>query len=497
MAIFDLNRVTPPPSQTYEICIAGGGVAGITLATDLASRGRRVLLLEAGGLDFTEESQEVYRGEIVGRSYFPLTEARLRFFGGSSNHWGGMCRPLDAHDFERHDHIPFSGWPLARSALDPYLDHACALLDISPVFQDIELPGSESELALADFHFSRPPARFGDMFLNELQTSGHIDVFLNANLVNVVLNELNGNVAAFQCANYTDSSALHSFTARRFVLALGGIENPRILLNSRSQMLEGIGNRHDLVGRFFMEHPHVLGGILVTNGAAWRLGPAIFAPTGKLMHDRRIANAGVRIWPSPDASETSLMGEIKHGAKRLVCGNDAVADFVRSFHEFHCPYDLGVEIHVACEQVPNPDSRVLLSEEVDRFGLRRGALDWQITALDRRTISEMLIALGSYLARYELGNIKLVDWLLDETQPVPGVGEDDWLGGGWHHMGTTRMAASAEQGVVDRDCRVFGLDNLYIAGSSVFPTGGHANPTLTIVQLALRLSDHLDRALGA
>jgi choline dehydrogenase-like flavoprotein len=496
--IFDLNIVELTSlRERYDVCIAGGGVAGITLSIGLAARGRRVLLLEAGGLDFAEESQHVYQGEIVGRSYYSLDNSRLRFLGGTSNLWEGRCRPLDAHDFTKRDAIPYSGWPFGKNELDLYLDRSCDLLEISPLFIDHELPGSHGTLTLADFHFSRPPVRFGEKFRRELQTSERIDVFLNANLVNIVLDKARGRVSAFQCANYVDPGTVQPVVASIFVLALGGIENPRLLLSSRSQMPNGIGNGHNMVGRFFMEHIHVLGGFFVTSGATWRFSKARFSPTTKLVEDRGIANCRVGIWPSLEASRASLVGGVRRRARRFLCGDDAVADFVRNLLDFSCSYrsDIGAHVEVVCEQAPNPDSRVFLLDDSNRFGLPRVALDWQITELERRTMKETMIALGSYFASNELGNIKLVDWLLDENQPVPGVGEDPWLGAGWHHMGTTRIGATAEEGVVDGNCQVFGLDNLYIAGSSVFPTGGHANPTLTIVQLTLRLCDYLVRSL--
>ena len=135
--IYDLDEAPPPEAaQGYALCIAGGGVAGITLARALAGRGRRVLLLEAGGLAFSAESQEVYGGESLGRSYFALEETRLRFLGGSSNHWAGWCRPLDAWDFERREDMPLSGWPIGKGDLDPFLAPAAEILEISPDFAD-------------------------------------------------------------------------------------------------------------------------------------------------------------------------------------------------------------------------------------------------------------------------------------------------------------------------------------------------------------------------
>jgi choline dehydrogenase-like flavoprotein len=500
--IFDLNKTPPPPDpQTYDVCIAGGGVAGIVLATKLARRNRKVALLEGGGFEFSEESQAVYQGSILGRSYFDLDSARLRFLGGTSNHWAGWCRPLDAHDFEKRSYIPHSGWPVAKSEIDTYLVEACQLLKIQPQFADLDLQYSNHLLNRIDFHLS-PPVRFRDEYWEELRDSERIDVFLNSNLVNVRLEEGAGRVSELQCANYADPETHHAFTGKTYVLALGGIENPRLLLNCHSQLPQGIGNERDLVGRFFMEHFHAHSGYYVASTKTWPFGEeeVFLSPSRILMDSERIANAGLRV--APISKERPHAGGVKNRIKRLICANDIINDFAQSIDRFKCPIDplpfddAGI-LRVASEQVPNRNSRVLLREETDRFGLRRAALDWQANDVDRRTIKVMMTAFGRYLALHEYGNIKLEDWLLDDDSPIPGVDEDGWLGAGWHHMGTTRMATSPEEGVVDSNCKVFGTGNLYIAGSSVFPTGGHANPTLTIVQFTLRLCDHLEGMLAA
>ena len=208
----------------------------------------------------------------------------------------------------------------------------------------------------------------------------------------------------------------------------------------------------------------------------------------------KIANAGIRVSPFVGPPRR-LVGRIK---QRLVCSQDIVREFIETFHDPGCrlPVYTGGFLRILSEQVPNEASRVGLASETDRFGLQRVTLDWRFTDIDKRTLSETLTLFGKYLAKVEVGNAKLVDWVWDDTLSVPGVGEDDWYGAGYHHMGTTRMAETAAHGVVDRDCRCFGTDNLFIAGSSVFPTGGQANPTLSIVQLTLRLGDHIDRSLS-
>jgi choline dehydrogenase-like flavoprotein len=215
------------------------------------------------------------------------------------------------------------------------------------------------------------------------------------------------------------------------------------------------------------------------------------------MDKERIANGAVELKPLSEEAARGWRRWIKYN---LVCSEDIVRDFIRNFYDLTCNMEAygGGFLSMETEQVPNPDSRVFLSDDTDRFGLRRIALDWRITDIERRTTKSVVVATGAYLAAQKYGNVKLSEWLLDDSQPVPAVVKgDQWGGAGYHHMGTTRMARTPAEGVVDENCRVFGIGNLFIAGSSVFSTVGRSNPTLTIVQLTLRLGDHLERTLKA
>ncbi|NNE86250.1 MAG: GMC family oxidoreductase [Alphaproteobacteria bacterium] len=490
--IFDLNEIPAGEARTgYDVCIAGGGVAGITLAIDLAARGQRILLLEAGGQESSERSSDVYKGPIIGRAYFDLDFARLRFLGGTSNHWAGWCRTFDAWDFVGHEHIPNSGWPIRKPDLDRHLERAAKILEIPSTFADTPVAQAEDDFSHVEFQFS-PPVRFGEKYLDALKASDKIDLFLNANLTDVRLTEASNRVTEFHCSNYADTTAKHTFAGKAFVLAMGGIETPRMMLNFRSQMPNGIGNARDLVGRHFMDHFHAWGGIYSAKRSDWPFKEGEethFAPTPAFMAKQKIANAGLRMGPLTDVPR-GLISRAKHS---LFCNDDDTRGFARSFFDGACPANVftGGYIRVSSEQQPNPDSRVSLADETDKFGMRRAALDWQINELDRHTIKHMVIGVGRYMAERKIGNVKLADWLLDDANPVPQVGEDRWLGAGFHHMGTTRMADTPDKGVVDKNCAVFGLNNLFVAGSSIFPTCGQTNPTLPIVQLTLRLGEHL------
>ena len=491
--IVDIDQAAPIPlAARYDACIAGGGVAGIVLAFSLARRGRRILVLEAGGLEFSDESQSLYRGTNVGHDYFDLDASRLRFLGGTSNHWGGWCRPLDAYDFEALDHIERSGWPIDISDLEPYLPEARDILEIAEFPPEATLGGSDGRLKEIFFRWS-PPVRFGEKYGDFLAASESVDVFLNANLIDIELDPDSGRVAAFLFRGYGDGAATHRAVADEYALALGGIENARILLNVNRQVPRGVGNGTDLVGRFFMEHPHYDLGVYVSGSNKMVFGKKrrFIAPTVKLMRDAGIANAGFRLQPIIDTSN-SVVDLAKSLIKDALCASDVIADLFRTIRHLRCPNLTGAgRLTVASQQVPNANSRVTLSEETDRLGLRRVVLDWQLTPLDKKTMRVGAMEIAKHFALHDIGRVKLFDWVLDEDDPsTPSLDAGEEVAGN-HHMGTTRMGVSRQDGVVDANCRVFGVDNLYIAGSSVFPTVGHANPTLTIVQLTLRLADHL------
>jgi hypothetical protein len=249
--IFDIDKAAGLPSaERYRVCIAGGGVAGIVLAKSLSEQGLRVLLLEAGGLEYWDRSQLFYRGENIGREYFDLDTARLRFLGGTSNHWNGWCRPLEPYDFSKRDYISDSGWPIDRTELDPYLAAAREILEIDAFPKDRNLAGADGDLKEIFFRWS-PPVRFKDKFQNFLELSDAVNVCLNANLVDIPIDSESGRVIGFRFRSYSSDRPVHEVVADQYVLALGGIENARALLHLAAKTPSGLLSEHNLVGRFF------------------------------------------------------------------------------------------------------------------------------------------------------------------------------------------------------------------------------------------------------
>jgi choline dehydrogenase-like flavoprotein len=501
--LVDLNDAVGNIFNTpFDICISGSGPAGIPLALKLAERKHRVLLLEAGELQFTESSNKVYRGSNSGLEYFAPDACRQRFFGGTSNHWGGWCRELNAADFMVRNHVPDSGWPISKEALSPYFSEAGNILHThTPRVADYLLEdGNDTNLRKTAFRYSEPAARLGIKYREAVESSPKLICVLNANVVDIDLNENLASVRSLQVSDYSGNR----FRARAglYTLCHGGIENPRSLLNANRQMKNGIGNDRDLVGRFFMEHPHftVAFGLLnhehpgvarFSQARRSDLRPGIYEPLEAFQNKEKILNFGLRFVPKQGMGLPSPGVSFKNRLRRFVCESDTLLDIADDINQdfgVNCPFDMWFK--TASEQSPDPASRVRLGQDTDRFGKRRVDVNWRLNALDKYTLKQSALQAGRIMAVNDLGRVRLPEWLLDPGLEFPGLSRDEVAG--FHHMGTTRMADSPARGVVDGNQKVFGIDNLYMGGSSVFTTSGHANPTFTIVQLSLRLADHLD-----
>ncbi len=491
--------------EPYDICISGTGPAGITLALKLAARKHRVLLLEAGDLHFDPRSNDVYKGTVSGLDYFACNVSRQRFFGGTSNHWGGMCHALKARDFARRDYVPHSGWPIEKADLDPYREETIDILDVKfpPAPDYLGLHHQDAHLQKLGFGYSEPPTRFKGKYLPTIEASGNITALVNANVVDIVLTEDGARVEALKISDYEGNTLVARATC--FAICHGGIENARTLLNANRQIPAGVGNRADLVGRFFMEHPHFIVATAIIDhdhpgisryvrAKPGSLPVAYYEPRRDFQESRGILSFGARFIPTSGFYASPARYSFRRRLKRFVCETDALLSLAESMDgdgHVRCPHDM--IFRTAAEQNPNPASRISLGGDVDQFGLRRVDVNWQLTELDKNTLRQSALEVGRVMAQRDLGRVKLAPWLLDPSLSFPDTRHDEVAG--FHHMGTTRMASTPTEGVVDENLRVFGVDNLYLGGSSVFPTSSHVNPTFTIVQLSLRLADHVDGRL--
>ncbi|MDF1585692.1 GMC family oxidoreductase [Marinimicrococcus flavescens] len=533
MSLLDASSLAHGAVIDTDVAIIGAGAAGITLARALAAAGCEVVLAEAGGLEPDPATQALHDLESVGYPPRPDYMARARYYGGTCNLWAGRSMRLLPVDFAARPWIPWSGWPVAPEEIAAFEPEAASILGLPPGgFRGsaaLEAGMSAAERALLEGGELAPtlslwaprPRRFGAAFRRELARSPRVRLLLGANATGIALDATGRRAVAVRLA-CLDGRRLE-LRARRIVLACGGLENARLLLASREQDPAGIGNAHGHVGRFFMDHPRTVHGkVHLEAGARLRLlrgvpvrggkiqlglapSPALQEREGLLHHyvtfeseqsgyaqqqyDTAVQIAKVVLRRGHAGSRLAL-GEALHrrtgtqGLMYLLSPKEIMPHWAwrALWHARRLvPRKAGPQRYVAvyfCEQPPDPESRVYLSGEHDALGVPRLVLDWRLAPAVTGSVLRLERILDGVLRRQGLGRVE------------PGQGMPHYTDAS-HHMGTTRMSADPRLGVVDTDCRVHGLGNLYMAGSSVFPCAGHANPTLTIVALALRLARHL------
>ncbi len=495
-ALIDARTIPDGQILTPDLAIIGGGPAGISLALALKDSKISIALLESGSTSFDPEIQKMYAGTETGLRYTALDAGRLRFLGGSSNHWGGYCRPLDEIDFETRAWVPHSGWPFSRAAIEPYFQRAQALCEAGPWIYDrgaqaVKAPMLElgkGGLYTSWFQFSKTrdsvlPTYFGHRYGDDLRAAKNVTPYIHANVTGI---RLAANGASVDHLDVATLSGKH-FTVkpRLTVLAAGAIENARLMLASNDVTGAGIGNQNDLVGRFFADHPIprdvatlvVFAGALpacygsnvtLDNGAIMR---AVISPTGAYCRNRNQVGSLTTVENPVELDETGKAAVI---TTALALGVNAAGAQA---------YSLGCGM----EPMPDPDRRVTLTNEKDALGLPRLKLDMRLAdqdfALYRQTLSE----LGRQLLAARAGMLRI-----NYRHREQWLKAMDW---GNHHLGTTRMSDDPKQGVVNADSQVHGIPNLYVAGSSVFPTYGSSNPTLNLIALTLRLGDHLKKVM--
>lgn len=523
--LIDALKIERNSTLDTDICIIGAGAAGIILALEFADQPFRVCVLESGGLDFAEETQSLYDGTNIGLPYFPLQTARLRYFGGTTNHWGGNCWPFQEMDFERCEWIPHSGWPFSKAVINPFYIRAFKLCQLqhyewSPAFwstpEEPVFPFASDVINTNVMQQVPDPAkRFGQTYRPKLVQARNITVCLHANVTELESDETGRTIRRVRVASLSGNRFL--LTAKLFILATGGIENARLLLLSNKRHSAGLGNQNDMVGRFFTDHAACLGGkfqpanptMPVKFYELHKVKDTVIAGGLRLSPDvqrrERLVPVGLDLVPvseiytaawkskgfaSLKAIVNRLRGRYTPGqfGEHLMnvvrdLDNIGVAAYGRLRYGRNYPLDY-INIVVVINPAPNPDSRVTLGTERDQLGQRRAQLDWRLTQMDKYSARRTIEILGMELGRAGLGRLQVIIDDDDRTWPHD-------LTGTFHHIGTTRMNNDPKQGVVAKNCQVHGVSNLFIAGSSVFPSAGSGTPTFLIIALALRLADHI------
>jgi choline dehydrogenase-like flavoprotein len=520
-----------------DICVIGAGAAGIALAREFIGSSTRVLLLDSGGFELEGSTDLLSQGESIGLTHHGLHEGRRRSFGGTTKLWAGQCIRLDDIDFEARSWVSYSGWPITKADLDAFYARAEALFGIPEQLYDervwqkfnIRPPNLDGSKLGYKFAVFSPRLDLGKFYRDEFKNSTNVQVLLHANATKIHTNKYASAV------EYLDIRTLEGktgrVTAKAFVLCGGGIENARLLLLSNQTEASGLGNRHDVVGRFFQEHPAAYSAVLQADtlntlqepyGLLYKGGFRYFPKIPLSVEVQRAqqvlngvadlayeydADSGIgaakeiyrslkkRRWPKEltrraglvikDLDQILAVVYRRYGQGKLGLAQKEIFAPKRARELTASPPSLAwLRIHL--EQAPNPLSRVSLSRERDALGLNQARVDWRLTDLERRTAETITKTLDAEFRRLELARLRVEDWLVNSSE--------DWVQSfseSYHHMGTTRMANDPKKGVVNSDCQVHGVAGLYIGGSSVFPTSGYAYPTLTIVALALRLADHL------
>jgi choline dehydrogenase-like flavoprotein len=577
MNIEDLSKFPPGSMFEADLVIVGGGPAGLTMAREFFGTGIRVLVVESGLLNEANDHATLSEVESVGEPgtetqrqkravFHGLSSAfwsqqlqpygvRCRALGGSTHAWAGKSAAFDPIDFAKRPWVTYSGWPVKRETLAPYIDRAANVLNLGPNCYDEKLwdligipspkPHLDSEGLRSFFwQFARDRIdqldimRFGREFAT--LSADNVRVLVNATTLRI---ELTADGTEFQGLEIATIDGVRSkVRARMAVLAASGIENPRLLLASDAIHATGIGNGHDLVGRFLMDHP----GARVARFAPADVGPIMrrfgfygvrhggqthmymhgLAVSPELQEREGLLNSAVYFMPerSPDDPWDALKRLLQRRSQNpvkdvlaLVAGTGFLAKGIgmkaltseampaiarklivdtvirykpnlaaEEFQSRGLPHKLtGLWIDAITEQRPNPDSRVTLSDRADRLGVRLAKVDWRINDDERRTLVRIAELTRDAFAHAGLPTPILEPWVAQERR-ANGVIIDMA-----HTLGTTRMSDHPHTGVVDDTCRVHGVRGLYVAGGSIFPTSGHANPTLMILSFAIRLADEI------
>jgi choline dehydrogenase-like flavoprotein len=543
--IHDARKIPNNQRISCDICIVGAGAAGITLALELAQTGKTIILLEAGGMHRGGKSLNLYRGQLADSDrHLPLDGDRYRQLGGTTALWGGRCIPFDPIDFAERDYVPYSGWPTSRQELDPYYQRAHNYCECGKFVYDREtaLPQApkemvtglvDSEIVTTKIERWSPPTHFGKVYRNVLKRAGNVHVYLNAICTNIDLTDDGAEVSRLKVDTFRGNTFF--VVPRTVVLSGGGLETTRLMLASNQVHKNGIGNQFNWLGRGYMCHINgVIARVKFNDWVKVTFGYEIdqdgvycrrrILIAEEVQREREILNihflldrplmedpahlSGMlslayftkkffphrtRTQGEPSKGKYALywrhlrnilMGspEIftmlpKWFRKRFVDGRRIPSLLLDSKnHSYYLYYHT--------EQIPNKSSHVRLSEFRDPFGVPRLFLDYRISDIDVDSIYRAHQLIDNKFRENGIGYL-----VYESTDPMALIRKHQATLG--HHIGTTRMSENPAMGVVDKNCKVHGISNLHIASSSVFPTCSQANPTLTIVALAIRLADHL------
>ena len=511
MPFINLNSVESLPSdQPYDVTIIGAGAAGILLALKLARRNLRVMLVEHGHFDLSDQKQSYNEVEQIGKTMVSTVWGRKRAIGGTTLAWGGQSLPFSKLDFKKKKWIALSGWPISYSDLASYYLDANEFMgidrldyrdDILKLFK-MQPPALNKDLF--DYHFSKwaPEANFQKLYKAQLEEQ--VDVLFNAHLTQIKKEK--GRISEIGLKN--DSGKLFNVAIKKLILATGGIESVRLLLNYELQnATEVTPNRW--LGKAFMEHPCLEIGKIktnkdyllqkyfntrVSNSKKYSVRVSV---SDSFQENNKLLNCSISIMfrPKDDNfdpySEVKLFVKSKH-PKYLIKAVASAPKLLKSAialyrDKFYYKVGMSARVTLMIEQEPSEESYIYLTEETDSYGLKKSGIKWTITFKTWETVVKSAKIFKEEFEKTGLGELVIHPAITDNNNKWP-----ELLCDVNHHMGGARMSLIESDGVVNSDLKVWGTENLYVCSASTFPTSSHSNPTLTLLALATRLVDHLD-----
>ena len=517
--ILDFEREQALPSFAADVCIVGAGAAGIVLAAELVRQGKRVLLLESGGSAIESAVQQLNACVYTGQPHQGAHVGRFRALGGTTTMWGGQVLELNEEDFAARSWVPGSGWPFPKDELQPYYERALKAELLEKVTRSDREVWHEMKMTTPDFghalepYFTRwcPMPNFARLYRDTL-ASPKLCVVLHATATAILLHGNGTRIHGVHCKTLAGQE--HTFTAVQYVLCLGTIESVRFLLQPLPGGQTPSWNTSGLLGRHFQSHIDMNAASVPAADAMrlrrWFANAYLrgykYHPKIRLLfpvqQEQEVLNiAGSVTCINPDERE---LRRAKALARNIVQGRGPRmwADLPPALRQLsvllrmgygyrverraHWPKNSAFWLRVHCEQEPLSRSSITLTDARDAAGMLQAQLDWRVSPLEWKTIRAFTSEVQRTFAAF--------GWA--QMEPRPELAQEDGyhnivFDNSHHHMGGTRIARSAAEGVVDTDLKLHGMDNAYVCSASVFPSSGFSNPTHTLIALAIRLADHL------
>ena len=454
--------------KSFPVIIVGSGPAGITLALSLEQSKIDCLIIEAGNEEYTDESQENYAAKIIGDQITDLRYSRLRQLGGTSGHWGGWCKPIEKWNIEK--------WGIEYNSFSKLKDQTCKILEIENNFQQSKISNFYSQI---QFQYSK--VRFGDKYKNHLSNSKHIHLLVDAQVTH-----FSGENKIFESISVSQNNENIMLNSNFFILCTGGIENSRILLWSKEKDKSLINNNLP-IGKYWITHPWIIGGVgflykskikkILNKNFINYDGPMHIATNSELVNEKKILSGAMYMNAKED---TKLYKEI---IKDFLC---VAPEYGKKIAKSIFGKDLKCgNIFMNLEEPPKEANKITLDKKIiDKNGVPITNLYYKKSKETLNSAKTILVELGKLFVEKDIGRIALKSEI-ENLESYENLGVH-------HHMGGTRIGNNFKTSVVDSNLKLHDLKNCYILGSSVFPTGGYSNPTFSIVQLALRLAEHLE-----